>query len=155
MHRRLRKTSNGQVYYWGKHRSAGEAELRPRLVEALANNMHVVNHCGAGGQTVVCCTEGAQTVAWGQGPHGELGLGAAKSSAQPKFVDSLTGCRIQDLACGYGHTLYVVRDEDAEDKTAINKLPLLDENAKAELETVWASAPKSEGSKASKSKKKR
>ena len=117
--------------------------------------MHVVAHCDGGGQTVVCCTENAQTVAWGQGPHGELGLGAPKSSAKPQFLDTLTGCRISDLACGYGHTLYVVKDEDAEDKAAIEKLPLLDENAKSELEAVWASAPKSDGGKAGKSKKKR
>ena len=130
--------------------------MRPRLVEALANNMHVATQFAAGGQTVVISTQNAQTVAWGQGPHGELGLGTAKSSAKPQFVDSLTGCRIQSLACGYGHTLYVVQDDDAEDKTAISRLPVLDENAKDELEAVWAAAPKSEGAgKAGKPKKKR
>lgn len=138
----LLKTSNGQVYYWGKHKTGGEAVMRPQLVDALANNFHIVSQCAAGAQTVVCCTEGAQTVAWGQGPHGELGLGIAKSSAAPKFVESLTACRIQSLACAYGTTLYVVKDDDAEDKAAIAKLPLLDENAKADLEFVWANAPK-------------
>lgn len=153
-HCSLLKTSNGHVYYWGKHRSVGEAVMRPQLVEALANNRHVVNHCAAGGQTVVCSTEGAQAVAWGQGPHGELGLGKAKSSAKPQFVDTLTGCRIQDLACGYGHTFYVVKDEDAEDKKAIAKLGLLDEGAKDELEALWASQPVSEGPKKGKGRKK-
>lgn len=154
-HCSLLKTSNGHVYYWGKHRSVGEATMRPQLVEALANNRHVATHCAAGGQTVVCCTEGAQAVAWGQGPHGELGLGTAKSSAKPQFINSLTGCRFQDLACGYGHTAYVIRDEDAEDKKAIEKLPQLDENAKEELEAVWASAPapSAKGSKGKKGKK--
>lgn len=56
----------GHVYYWGKHRSVGEATMRPSLVDALANNGHEVTHCGAGGQTVICSTTLAQTVAWGQ-----------------------------------------------------------------------------------------
>jgi alpha-tubulin suppressor-like RCC1 family protein len=67
----LLQTSNGHVYYWGKHRSVGEAMMRPQLVEALANNQHVVTHCAAGAQTVFCTTSMAQTVSWGQGPHGK------------------------------------------------------------------------------------
>ena len=55
----------------------------------------------------------------------------------------------------YGHTLFVVTDEDTEDKAAIEKLPLLDENAKEELETLWASAPAGgDGAKGKKGKKK-
>jgi hypothetical protein len=38
----------------------------------------------------------------------------------------LDGCRLADLACGYGHTLFVVRNEDAEDIAAVKKLPELD-----------------------------
>jgi alpha-tubulin suppressor-like RCC1 family protein len=95
-------------------------------VDALANNQHVVSHCAAGGQTVICSTANAVTVAWGQGPHGELGLDAAKSSAKPTFVATLDGCRVADLACGYGHTLFVVRKEDAEDIAAVDKIPEVD-----------------------------
>ena len=148
-HCSLLRTANGHVYYWGKHRSMGEATMRPSLVEALANNRHVVTHSDGGGQTVVCCTENAQAVAWGQGPHGELGFASAKSKANPDFVESLTGCRIQDLACGYGSTCFVVKNEDAEDKAAIAKLPELEEGAKEQLEAMWANAPASSGGKAS------
>jgi alpha-tubulin suppressor-like RCC1 family protein len=128
-HCSLLQTANGHVYYWGKHRSVGEATMRPQLVDVLANNQHVVTHAAAGGQTVVCSTANAQTVAWGQGPHGELGLGEKKSSAKPTFVEALNGCRVADLACGYGHTLYVVRNEDKEDKAAVKKLEELDVDA--------------------------
>jgi len=129
------QTVNGHVYYWGKHRMVGEATMRPSLVDVLANNQHVVTHAAAGGQTVVCCTANAQTVAWGQGPHGELGLGTAKkSSAKPAFVDGLNGCRVAALACGYGHSVFVVRDEDKEDKAAVKKLPVLDPEAVQALE---------------------
>lgn len=149
----LLQTSNGHVYYWGKHRSVGEATMKPMLVDALANNRHVVSHCAAGGQTVVCCTENAQSVAWGQGPHGELGFGAKKSSAKPDFVEALTGCRIQDVACGYGHTCYVVKDDDAEDKAAVKKLAVLDASAKDELEAIFADSAAIAAATATKKKK--
>lgn len=100
--------NNGHVYYWGQHRNNAEAVLRPQLVDVLAHNQHVVTQMAAGGQTVFCSTAAGQTVAWGQGPHGELGLETAKSSAKPTFVTKLDGCIVQSLACGYGHTLFVV-----------------------------------------------
>jgi alpha-tubulin suppressor-like RCC1 family protein len=102
--------NNGHVYYWGQHRNNAEAVLRPQLVDVLAHNQHVVTQMAAGGQTVFCSTAAGQTVAWGQGPHGELGLETAKSSAKPTFVTKLDGCMVQSLACGYGHTLFVVEE---------------------------------------------
>ena len=123
-HCSLLQTSNGHVYYWGKHRSVGEATMRPTLVDALANNGHVVSEIGAGGQTVVCCTKHGQTVAWGQGTYGELGFGLEKkSSSKPSFVPGLEGCQITSLACGYGTTIFVVRDND---KKVMDQLPRLD-----------------------------
>ena len=131
-HCSLLQTSNGHVYYWGKHRSVGEATMRPALVDALANNGHVVSQIGAGGQTVVCCTQHAQTVAWGQGTYGELGFGQdKKSSSKPSFVPGLEGCTVTSLACGYGTTLFVVRD----DPKVMDQLPQLDVSV---LETLAA-----------------
>lgn len=132
-HCNLLLTSAGHVYYWGKHRSVGEATMRPQLVDALANNQHVVTTCAAGGQTVVCSTQAAQTVAWGQGPHGELGLATAKSSAKPTFVTVLDGVPIMSVACGYGHTLFIARQDGKEDETAVKKLAELDMDAAEEL----------------------
>ena len=150
-HCSLLQTANGHIYYWGKHRSVGEATMRPTLVDALANNQHVVTQAAAGGQTVVCCTANAQTVAWGQGPHGELGLGAQqKSSAKPTFIAGLDSCRIASVACGYGHSLFVVRDDDKEDKTAVNKLPELDPTA---FQSLADAAPAAPAPKAAKAKK--
>jgi alpha-tubulin suppressor-like RCC1 family protein len=85
----LRNNKVGHVYYWGKHKSAGEAVMQPQMVDVLANNQHMVTQMAAGGQTVICSTSLAQTVAWGQGPHGELGFGKPKSSSKPTFVESL------------------------------------------------------------------
>ena len=119
-------TNQGHVYYWGRHRSVGEATMRPQLVDALANNQHVVTLIGAGAQTVACCTNLGSTVVWGQGPYGELGLSdQKKSSAKPAFVESLNGIPILDLACGQGCMLYVVEKDDG--------LPVLDAQAVEEL----------------------
>jgi len=97
-------TKNGHVYYWGKHRTVGEATMRPSLIDALANNGHVVQCVGGGFQTVFCGTKNGVTVSWGNGSSGELGYGgeAQKSSSKPKFVDKLDECLVTEVACGYG-----------------------------------------------------
>ena len=117
-------TENGHVYYSGKHRSVGEATMRPALIDVLANNMHVVKCVSGGFQSVFCATENGVTVSWGMGQSGELGFGAksAKSSSKPKFVEKLDKCLVTDVACGYGHTLFLIRDEDDEDRAAIKKI---------------------------------
>lgn len=117
-------TENGHVYYFGKHRSVGEATMRPALVDVLANNAHVVNSLSAGGQTVFCSTVNGVTVSWGVGQTGELGYGVdnPKSSAKPKFVDKLDKVLVNDVSCGYGHTLFLIRNEDEEDKKMMNNL---------------------------------
>jgi alpha-tubulin suppressor-like RCC1 family protein len=124
----------GHVYYWGKHRSTGESVMRPQLVDALANNQHVVTHMGAGGQTVACTTNLGATVVWGQGPMGELGLDDKKSSSKPAFVESLHEIQILDLACGQGSMLYVVEDDKG--------LPVVDiEAVEAELASIAKPQP--------------
>jgi nicotinamide riboside kinase len=57
-------------------------------------------------------------VSWGVGQAGELGYGAGnpKSSAKPKFIEKLDKVLITDVSGGYGHTLFLIRDEDEEDK---------------------------------------
>mmetsp|Transcript_30071 Transcript_30071/g.73055 ORF Transcript_30071/g.73055 Transcript_30071/m.73055 type:complete len:703 (-) Transcript_30071:133-2241(-) len=104
-------TAQGHVYYWGKHRNNAEAVMQPRLVDALANNQHEVTHIAAGAATVACTTTLGNTVVWGQGPYGELGLKDKRSSAQPAFVEALEGLKVSDLACGAGCTLYVIKDD--------------------------------------------
>merc|ERR1712028_248013 len=48
----LALSSNGHVYYWGKHKSSGEATMNPTVVDVLSNNGHVVTTLGSGNQTV-------------------------------------------------------------------------------------------------------
>ena len=120
----LVRTKHGHVYYVGKHRQVGEATMRFTLIDALANNSHNVVAIGAGSATVFCSTKAGVTVSWGMGSHGELGYGAGenKSSAKPKFVNDLDSCLVTALACGMGHTLFLIRNEDAEDAKALKKV---------------------------------
>lgn len=114
----LALTAQGHVYYWGNHRSNADAVMKPQLVDALANNQHNVTHIGAGPGNVVCTTDLGNTVVWGAGPYGELGLDGKKSSAKPAFVDSISGLVVSDLAVGQGTVLYVIKDD--------KKLPVAD-----------------------------
>jgi alpha-tubulin suppressor-like RCC1 family protein len=120
----LALTVQGHVYYWGNHRSNADAVMKPQLVDALANNQHIVTHIGAGPGNVVCTTDLGNTVVWGAGPYGELGLDGKKSSAKPAFVESISGLVVSDLSVGQGSVLYVIKDD--------KKLP------KADLEAIEA-----------------
>lgn len=108
----LALTVQGHVYYWGNHRSNADAVMKPQLVDALANNQHTVTHIGAGPGNVVCTTDLGNTVVWGAGPYGELGLDGKKSSAKPAFVESISGLVVSDLAVGQGTVLYVIKDDE-------------------------------------------
>lgn len=123
-------TKHGHAYYVGKHKSAGEATMRFTLVDALANNGHVVASVGAGSQTVFCSTKSGVTVSWGNGSHGELGYGKDenKSSSKPKFVNGLDSCLVTSVACGMGHTLFIIRNEDSEDLKALKKVGIVEES---------------------------
>ena len=146
----LVQTSAGHVYYWGKHRSVGEATMRPQLVDVLANNQHVVRHVAAGSQTVVCSTEHGQTVAWGQGPCGELGLkSGAKSSAKPGFVDDLDRCHVTSLAASYGSLVYVVSKDD---EKIVDEIPKLEADDASDLTQRVDAPPAEKGRKGRKRK---
>jgi alpha-tubulin suppressor-like RCC1 family protein len=127
-------TSSGQIYYWGKHKMVAEAVMRPQVLSELANNQYVADLVAAGHQTVVIATKKDVIVAWGNGPYGELGYGNKKSSSKPDFVASLSRCRIQDLACGFGATYYIVKNNEKSDQDAIKDLPVVSDDAYLELE---------------------
>lgn len=137
-------TKNGHVYYWGRHRAVGEATMRPALIDALANNQHQVTTLSAGFQTVFCSTSNGVTVSWGNGPYGELGFGKDnnKSSSKPKFVEALDKVLVTDVQCGYAHTLFLLRHQDQEDKSAIQRLTSVETNQLTEFTQVLQNSKK-------------
>lgn len=54
-----------------------------------------------------------------------LKKGGQKSSTTPKIVEPLEDIYVQEVACGYGHTLYIARDEET-DLPFLSKLPVYD-----------------------------
>lgn len=115
--------NNGLLYFWGQNKSSGEATMYPKNVQDL---------CGWRVKTVSCANRSIFVIAedtcisWGPSPtYGELGYGEgkSKSSTTPQEVKSLDGVHAMDIACGFGHTLIVARDDSSKDKTAIEKLP--------------------------------
>lgn len=98
--------------------------MRPTLVDVLANNSHLVTVVVARSQTVICYTKNGVAVSWGHGSHGKLGYGAEerKSSSKPEFVGPIDSCLVFDVACGMGHTLFIIRNDDAEDAKSLKKV---------------------------------
>ena len=111
--------------------------MRPALMDALASNGHIVTDLSAGAQTVICCTKSGVTVTWGNGPYGDLGYGAtAKSSAKPKFVATMDSCLVSKVVSGYGHTVFLIRNEDKEDKEALKKLDSVEKEDVEEFDSA-------------------
>ncbi|XP_015912785.2 protein RCC2 homolog [Parasteatoda tepidariorum] len=111
------------LYFWGQNRRSGEATMYPKPVPDLVG--WSVRDVGCSNTSVVCVAD-ESVISWGASPtYGELGYGESrpKSSTTPQEVKPLNGLHIQAVACGYGHTLLIARDEAEEDQKELNKLP--------------------------------
>jgi len=53
--------------------------------------------------------------------YGETGV---KSSSTPQEMKPLEGIYIHKVACGWGHTLFIARNESEEDKGKLEALPV-------------------------------
>lgn len=113
---------NGLLYFWGQNKSSGEATMYPKNVQDL---------CGWRIKAVSCANRSIFVIAddtcisWGPSPtYGELGYGEgkSKSSTIPQEVKSLDGIQIMDVACGFGHTLLVARDQSSKDLDSLKPI---------------------------------
>lgn len=114
---------NGLLYFWGQTKSSGEATMYPKTIPDL---------CGWNIRDIACANKSIVVVAdnsvisWGPSPtYGELGYGEskAKSSTTPQEVKILDGIYIRSVACGFGHTLAIARDDSQSERDLIDKLP--------------------------------
>lgn len=110
---------NGLLSFWGQNKSSGEATMYPKNVQDL---------CGWRITAVSCANRSIFVIAddtcisWGPSPtYGELGYGEgkSKSSTVPQEVKTLEGFHIMNVACGFGHTLLMARDESPEEQAAL------------------------------------
>ena len=56
-------------------------------------------------------------------PPQAYGESSAKSSTVPQEAKSLAKLYVHEVACGFGHSLFIVRDDDDDDRKAIEAMP--------------------------------
>lgn len=115
---------HGVLYFWGQNKSSGEATMYPKVVQDLCG--WKISSLSCANRSIFLAAEGA-CVSWGPSPtYGELGYGEgrAKSSTTPDEVKTLDGVYVQQVACGFGHTLLIARDNKPEDKKGLGKLAM-------------------------------
>lgn len=105
--------AQGQLYAWGKLKVTGDNTMYPQPVLDLQG--WTLRHLACGNTTFAAVGE-TSTITWGNGAYGELGYGpkGQKSSANPKLVDDLEGKLVHQVACGTGHTLFLIDAKDVE-----------------------------------------
>ncbi|GFS46697.1 protein RCC2 homolog [Nephila pilipes] len=111
------------LFFWGQNKRAGEATMYPKPVQDLVG--WSVREIGCCNCSIVCVAD-ESVISWGPSPtYGELCYGESrpKSSTTPQEVKPLDGIHIHSVACGYGHTLLIARDDTEEDRNKLNQLP--------------------------------
>lgn len=109
------------VFLWGQTKRTGEANMYPKPLQDLFG--WDVRAVGCSTTSIVVAADDS-VIAWGPSPtYGELGLGEnVKSSTQPKEVKTLEGAHVEQITCGMGHTVLLVRDETEQDKEILGRL---------------------------------
>lgn len=111
------------LYFWGQSKTSGEATMYPKNVQDL-NGWNIRSVACANRSIVLTADE--SVISWGPSPtYGELAYGdtKSKSSTIPQEVKPLEGIHIHRVSTGYGHTLFMAREESEQEKALINKLP--------------------------------
>ena len=114
---------SGLLYFWGQTKSSGEATMYPKAVQDLSGwNIRSLSHAN---KSIVVCADNS-VISWGPSPtYGELGYGEnkAKSSTIPQEMKLLNDIYVTKVACGFGHTLLLARQESKAEQDRIDKLP--------------------------------
>lgn len=80
-----------------------------RVHSILASEDLFLDPTGANGAPDETLNSLTQVYAWGSGHNGRLGLGLQQDMTVPEMVSELDGADILDIACGYDHTLVLIR----------------------------------------------
>ncbi|CAG0890722.1 unnamed protein product [Cyprideis torosa] len=113
----------GGLYLWGQNNKAGEANMYPKPIQDLCG--WAVHSLGCGNTSVVVAADDS-VISFGPAPaYGELCYGEnCKSSRKPKEVTLLDSVRVLRVACGYSHSMFIVRDDTDDDKKELEKFHL-------------------------------
>ncbi|CAG2248693.1 Protein RCC2 homolog,Protein RCC2 [Mytilus edulis] len=117
----LAVSEHGALFLWGQQKPTGEAAMYPKLVQDLSGWR--IRNLGCCNKSIVVAAD-ESLVAWGPSPtYGELGFGdTKKSSSYAQEVKTLGNIYIHAVACGYGHTLMIARNDTEEEKNEIEKM---------------------------------
>lgn len=111
----------GDVYIWGevicdnivkvgpeKNSSTVSTRADVLLPRPLESNVVLdVHHIACGVKHAALVTRQGEIFTWGEESGGRLGHGVGKDVTQPRFVESLSFCNIDFVACGEFHTCAV------------------------------------------------
>ncbi|XP_059280097.1 PH, RCC1 and FYVE domains-containing protein 1-like [Lycium ferocissimum] len=111
----------GDVYIWGevicdnivkvgpeKNSSTVSTRADVLLPRPLESNVVLdVHHIACGVKHAALVTRQGEIFTWGEESGGRLGHGVGKDVTQPRFVESLSLCSIDFVACGEFHTCAV------------------------------------------------
>ncbi|OAE30418.1 hypothetical protein AXG93_3483s1100 [Marchantia polymorpha subsp. ruderalis] len=110
-------SDTGDVYSCGGNQfgqlgtGGDQAEMLPTLVDAsvLENEQGVLISCGA--RHTAMLTESGKVFCWGWNKYGQLGVSDTVDRDSPAEV-ALNDCSAKSLACGWWHTLALVREKE-------------------------------------------
>eukprot|EP00002_Diphylleia_rotans_P007162 TRINITY_DN1666_c0_g1_i3.p1 TRINITY_DN1666_c0_g1~~TRINITY_DN1666_c0_g1_i3.p1 ORF type:complete len:403 (+),score=74.74 TRINITY_DN1666_c0_g1_i3:72-1280(+) len=106
-------TASGELYTWGRgaHGQLGHGatadQSHPTLVETLKDKKIVRVSCGSNHTAVV--TDKGELYTFGKGVDGQLGHGDIGNRSSPLPVKGLKDHKVVDVACGYDHTVVMVK----------------------------------------------
>ncbi|XP_053563999.1 RCC1 and BTB domain-containing protein 2 isoform X2 [Bombina bombina] len=109
-HHSMVSTSDGEVYAWGYNNSgqvgSGSTANQPiprKVTSCLQNKVVVGIACGQ--MCSMAVVENGEVYAWGYNGNGQLGLGSSGNQPTPCRIAALQGIRVEQIVCGYAHTL--------------------------------------------------
>ena len=93
---------NGDVYLWGDLSGGGGGDRQVRRAELPGGAARAV---AVGGKHALVVLGDGRLFAWGEGRHGQLGLGDLTERATPGHVSTL--CGVNTASCGEAHSAAV------------------------------------------------
>ncbi|XP_069614402.1 RCC1 and BTB domain-containing protein 2 isoform X2 [Ranitomeya imitator] len=111
-HHSMVSTSDGEVYAWGYNNSGqvgsgstANQQIPRRVTSCLQNKIVVGIACGQ--MSSMAIVDNGEVYAWGYNGNGQLGLGSSGNQPTPCRIATLQGVRVEQVVCGYAHTLAV------------------------------------------------
>uniref|UniRef100_A0A8C5QVY9 RCC1 and BTB domain containing protein 2 n=1 Tax=Leptobrachium leishanense TaxID=445787 RepID=A0A8C5QVY9_9ANUR len=109
-HHTLVSTSDGEVYAWGYNNSgqvgSGSTANQPipRKVTSCLQSK-IVTGIACGQMSSMAVVDNGEVYAWGYNGNGQLGLGSSGNQPTPCRIAALQGIHVEQVVCGYAHTL--------------------------------------------------